>query len=453
MNILLNYFFVGYIAISINILKGDIMGKRILSICLLCVFIFSCASQPSGGGSGGNVSSTSSGGIVISTTDGSQTIESLPDLKLKLKDMPDSLSDESLKLKSIVELTNLDKIKTFQWFNMATNLQMETYAQQILSQIKELAKLGSIPQGEKILLANENYTNKVKFRADGSGGVEFLFGIWTNDLTYQVVRDGKIYLHVYPVGTKAAFELIGEISYLSPNDNYKYKVYSYYNEATLEKVDGTAVIYPSYSYVENYIKVYGNLPGSANLILRNPDGLIVCFGDSDKGGIMVADPEMGGTSELYNNKGDLIFRFYYMGDYTNNYYPLKYLALKNPSYKVARELEECWSENMLVGWYGKHTNVDVYYTNYDWWIETNNNTNNRDIEFSVLEEDSYGWSWEYDMVIPIGNRAYFIEDLTYFNFIETNRVNAMKPILGDLYKSWSSSNLVDIITNKNMPDF
>ncbi|MGC8769725.1 MAG: hypothetical protein ACP5Q5_00570 [Brevinematia bacterium] len=428
------------------------MEKIILSICVLFVFVFSCASQPSGGG-GGSVSSTSSGGIVISTTDGSQTIESLPDLKLKLKDMPDSLSDESLKLKSIVELTNLDKIKTFQWFNMATNLQMETYVQLILSQIKEVAKLGSIPQGEKTLVASENYTNKVKFRTDGSGGVEFLFGIWTNDTYYQRILDSKIYLHVYPVGSKAAFELIGEISNISLNENFKYKVYSYYNEVTGEKVDGTAVIYSFYSYIENFIKVYGNIPQSVNLVLRNSEGLSLCYGDSDKGGILVADPEMGGTSEIYNNKGDLIFKFYYMGDNTNNLYPLKYLTLKNTSYKVAREPQEYWSDNMLVGWYGKHTNVDVYYTNYYWWIETNNNTNNMDIEFSVLEEDSYGWSWEYEMVIPIGNRAYLIEDLTYFNFIETNRVNSMKTILGNLYISWASSNIIDIITNKNMPEF
>ncbi|MCX7820322.1 MAG: hypothetical protein N2258_01440 [Brevinematales bacterium] len=437
-------------------------GKVIFVVFLL--FVFSCASQPSGGSAGG---STSSRGIVISTTDGSQTIESIPDLKLKLKDMPDSLSDESLKLKSFsiknmeVNTSEFEKVRLGLWNNLALQLQKQTRTQEILKQLKDIAKLGSIPQGETVFVTNESYTNKVKFRTDGGGGIEFLFSIWTNDMSSQLVTDNQIYLHVYPVGSKVAFDLIGKINTQGQVDNTSYKVYAYYNEATDEFLEGAFYTDQYVSYIDNFFKSYGNISSGINLVLAasGEDEILLwlCYADSDKAGIRYT--VLGSTDfsdEVYNNIGDLIFTYNQTINSTNSYYSLKYLSLKNSSYKVGRGVANTAVNTYYAHWEGKATNVQVYFTNYAWWIETNNNINDTDIPISVLEELSYIWSTQYNMVIPGGNIAYLCfqeETLSNFSFKESNRVNAIKPNLNNIYQSWTNSNYIYIITNRTIPNF
>ncbi len=293
--------------------------KNYLAILVLFALVFSCASQPSGGGSGEG-GSTSSSGIVISQTDGAETIESLPDLKLKLKDMPDSLSDPSLKLKSIrlknigdistLTPSTLPDVKSSAWHELIMNIQRESAAQAFIQSLKQAAAYGlQIPVGQTNTL-DEN--TKVYCKSDGNGGLEFYFRMLeSGEIDTKI--DTKLYIHVYPVNDKSAVEFIME-QQLSGFSSYFAKVFSYYNEYTKEMIDSS---FFNDGATENifYWKTYWDSPSSVSIVSTYYNGNDTAFslgwGDNNYGGVInnMTSPDINNIYvEYYNNNGGLVYK-------------------------------------------------------------------------------------------------------------------------------------------------
>ncbi|MCX7821564.1 MAG: hypothetical protein N2258_07830, partial [Brevinematales bacterium] len=171
--------------------------KKILLSLFVFALIFSCASNPSGGGGGGGRSS------LVNQNNPSQTLENTPDLKLKLKDMPDSLADESLKLKSILKevltmpLTNIPDVKGLAWFVMAEILQNSGSLQENLQELKEFAKEMNIPLNQTITIFEDQELRsyKVKVTTDGGSGLRYYFLI--KFYYQQDPMTFKYYMHIY----------------------------------------------------------------------------------------------------------------------------------------------------------------------------------------------------------------------------------------------------------------
>ncbi len=341
------------------------------------------------------------------------------------------------------------------WYDMATNLQKESYAQSFIAELKAITANFTIQQGETQLISNSYYFSKVKFRSDGSGGVEFLFTIWTNGGPDVDKVTNIIYIHVYPYSGKAAFDLIGDIYNCKGGTLVStYKTYSYYNEATGEKIDSLAYV-GNDSWIEYFRKVYWT-SSAINLIMEDYLGRTYCYGDEDKGGIK--DRERG-YFEFYNDKGDLILEAYRAPlGYTNYHYPLKYLNFKETYHQVARKVTNSFTSNIWFLWERGDGYVNVNCTNYEWWIETNNNTNSIDISLPVLEKIALCWNDSSNHILPSENILYLITNSSfnttnYFDFAENNRANALFNILDNLSSSWSNTNFLDIVTNKIIPSW
>lgn len=283
--------------------------KNYLAVLVLFVLVFGCASQPSGGGGGGSGGSTSSSGIVISQTDGADTIESLPELKLKLKDMPDSLSDPSLKLKSIrlknigdvstLNPSSLPDVKSSVWYELIMNIQRESAAQSFIQMLKQAAPSGlTIPVGQTTTL---NPSTKVHCKSDGNGGLQFYFRMLENG-----EMDTKLYIHVYPVNDKAAVEFILEQQGM--------KVYSYYNEYTKEMID-SAFVQDEFFINIFYWRTYWDSPSSLSVVAiyddGNTTGFSIGWGDNNYGGVInnIIAPDINQIYvEYYNNNGGLVYK-------------------------------------------------------------------------------------------------------------------------------------------------
>ncbi|MGC8765810.1 MAG: hypothetical protein ACP5QT_08025, partial [Brevinematia bacterium] len=240
--------------------------KIIFALCGALLIYFSCAAQPGTGGGGGGTSSSpsSSSQIVINPSNPSETLETVPELKLKLKNMPDSLSDNNLKLKSprfkaVGDVTNFDPatlpdVKSEAWYNMVKTLQQESMAQMMLESLKEMAQYYRITMDNVISLGEGM---AVKCVNDGKGGLAYYFTInmmgseamgiisKKNPALMKKIKQRqsgyefvmKMYIDVYPTNGKAAVEFIADYEMNYEGQSNSYRMYSYYNEASGEMID------------------------------------------------------------------------------------------------------------------------------------------------------------------------------------------------------------------------
>ncbi len=318
--------------------------KNYLAILVLFAFVFSCASQPSGGGGGGSGGSTSSSGIVISQTDGADTIESLPELKLKLKDMPDSLSDPSLKLKtirlknigdvSILNPSTLPDVKSSAWYELIMNIQRESAAQSFIQMLKQAASFGlTIPVGQTTTL--DDYT-RVYCQSDGNGGLQFYFRILENG-----EMDTKLYIHVYPVNDKSAVEFIME--------QVSAKIFSYYNEYTKEMIDSS---FFDDGETKNifYWRTYWDSTTSLSIVTIYNDGsdtgISIGWGDNNYGGVINNMNSPDSTNiyvEYYNNNGGLVYKAF-----GSTYNEMDFSSFDESGFNIAQYFTSSKPENINV---------------------------------------------------------------------------------------------------------
>lgn len=455
--------------------------KRLTLILLIFVFYVGCASQPSasGGNGGGSSSSSSSGetsstpgsssstGIVISQTDGAETIETIPDLKLKLKDLPDSLSDESLKLKLksvkglVFDSSDFFNFKYIMWVEVARVLQKESVALQVFTSTKEYAKTVSMPVGQTTtLVASGVNTNKVYVKTDGSGGLEYYFSVTgegyfgdygTNQFT------SKIYMHVYPTNGKAAVELISEGTSANPDipENY---IYSYYNEVTKERFDALIFKFPTGGYsVGNFWKIIPDSSIVKIIIISGDNPTYVAYGDNDKGAITYADPDSGTNYEYYNGDGAFILQQNFAFGNVNNFFALKYMKLKS-AYSNWQFVYETGDPRVWIfdpwEWNGTNIALTNTYYYYFFWIDTNGNKNFDDGEISIpmYNVEYYIWNTNYNMITPQPNGLLVTGDSTnYFDFTAWSVVESVKPLVDTFYNEVKNFDVINFVTNKTIP--
>lgn len=428
--------------------------KKILISIFVLVLMFSCASNPSGGGSGGSSSS------LVNQNNPSQTLENTPDLKLKLKDMPDSLSDESLKLKSILKevltmpVTNIPDVKGYAWFMMASFLQNAGNLQTTLEELKQFAKENQIPLNQTITLFEDpqyQTSYKVKVTTDGSSGLRYYFTI--NMSGFSI----KYYIHIYPIANSIGAEFIYEI-----NDGQQIL-------RMFASVDGST------GNIENSINTYDGAffykvnwlsSDSVNIIVGSYDSesgsdYVVADGNNNSGGVLFVDEnEQERYYEYYNNKGGLVLQRYSSPNGQINKSLLKYFSLA-PSYNTYTLTRNPTNTNYFnqSGWiWGDLTN-DINLTNiyYSWWLDQNNdNTYNAgDISINITYESAYSWSSIYNCIVPVDAPFYSWDDSNgpvYFVFTETNIVSTMSNKLETLYNQWKNTNIITYITNRQIPN-
>ncbi len=319
------------------------MSKRILYVLVgALIFYFSCAAQPAStgdgsGDSGGSSSSTS--GIVVNENNPSETLETVPELKLKLKDMPDSLSDNNLKLKSprfkaVGDVTTLDPatlpdVKSSAWNELVKTLQNGSTAQQMLTSLKEMANYYQFSLNQTTDL-REGY--KVYCTTDGKGGIAYYFTI---DMSLLEEPQGlskknlalikkamqkqsgytiqmKMYIDVYPTNGKAAVEFIADYLYIDEGVTNNYRMYSYYNEDSGEIID--SMDFSGYTFLW---RAWWDSPTSMAIVTyyggEGYNSLSIAWGNNDYGGVIQRYGEESYKyiyTEYYNNNGGLVYQGY-----------------------------------------------------------------------------------------------------------------------------------------------
>ncbi len=429
--------------------------KNFLMSIFVLVLIFSCASNPSGGGGGGGSSS------LVNQNNPSQTLENTPDLKLKLKDMPDSLSDESLKLKSILKealtmpVTNIPDVKGFAWFMMASFLQNAGDLQSTLEELKQFAKEYQIPLNQAITLYEDQQygiSYKVKVTTDGGSGLRYYFII--NMMGFSI----KYYIHIYPVGNSIAGEFIYEIDY----DGEIFRMFASFDGSTGNIENSLNTSEEAFFYKVNWLS-----SDSVNIIVgsqvpQSGANFIIAEGNNNSGGVLFVDTDDEERYyEYYNNKGGLVLQRYSTSSEQLNKSLLKYLSLATSysSYTMTRNPTNTNYINQS-GWvWGDFTN-DINITNiyYSWWLDKNtNNTFNPGDDFliNISYEPAYSWSSIYNCIVPVDAPFYYWNDTTgqvYFVFNETNIVSTMSNKLENLYNQWKNTNIITYITNRQIPN-
>lgn len=430
--------------------------KKFLIFIFTLVLTFSCASNPSGGGS---ASSTP----LVDQNNPSQTLENTPDLKLKLKDMPDSLSDESLKLKSILKealsmpVTNIPDVKGFAWFIMAELLQNSGNWHNTFAELKNLAKENQIPLNETITLYEDLQTGdfyKVKVTTDGGSGLRYYFTI--NMASYEMQI--KFYIHIFPSGNSMA----GEFVYEFDMGNGPIRLFAYFDGSTGNMENSFNTGGSAFFWKVNWVS-----SDSVNIIIGieedNKTRYIVANGNNNSGGVLFINQFTSERYyEYYNNKGGMVLQRYSDNSQQINISSIKYISLATPysNYILTRTPTNTnyISTNEWV-WNEITNSIEITNIYYQWWLETNNNDTydvGTDIPvINITTNISYTWNTNYNQIVPVYvPMLYWLDSspLTHFVFTETNLVNSVSNTLENLYNQWSSTNILDYITNRQIPN-
>ncbi len=438
------------------------MKKFLCFVCALLV-IFSCASDPSGGGSG-------SSSPKVNQNDPAGTLDNTPELKLKLKDMPDSLADESLKLKSILKeavslpATNLPDVKGYAWFMMADILQNSGGIQKMFDSMKEMVS-GDIPLNQKIVLSNgQNMYAATKVTTDDGSGLRYYY-YYYDSMSEMIV---KIYLHIYPVGSEMGGELVEDLS-MDGGESF-FRISASFNTATKDTETSFVVSVSADVTLAYFSKVKWVSSSEVNIINAIIDAgegslgsLVVATGNNDNGGVLFYNHSEGDRYyEYYNNKGSMVIQQMIDGVNLYNRSTFNYFTL-NPSYSSFTLTRQPTNTNIVTNenwtWFDNQFE-SIYITNilYNWWLETNNNDNydsTADISLPYVQYDeAYTWSDYYNTIVPI--QFPFVEweglNPTHFNFTQSGLIATVSNKLETLYDDWIETVYMDYITNKEIPD-
>ncbi len=427
--------------------------KKFLGSILLFLLIFSCASNPSGGGGGGGSAP------LVNQNNPSQTLENTPDLKLKLKDIPESLADESLKLKSLLKealtmpVTNIPDVKGYAWYFMASLLQNSGTIQEQLESLKEFVKEYSIPLNQTVTIFEDQQQGlyyKVKVTTDGASGLRYYFLIQT----YYIIT--KYYIHVYPIGNSMGGEIV--LDYYPQGYGSFLRMFASFDASTGDMENS---LYDS--EMAFFWKVDWVSSSAVNIIVGNQDGATTTFtvanGDNSSGGVLYVSDDVNRYYEYYNNKGGLVLQRFSDATSQINKSLLKYLSLA-PSYITYTLTRAPINTNVYESyWQWGETITNIFITNiyYNWWLDlANNNTYDPGVDISLIINDelSYTWSSVYNCIVPIDAPFFYWDDAgpVYFAFTETNLVNSVSNKLEGLYNQWKYTNIINYITNRNIPN-